>query len=843
MSRIRWSTIGRALGVWMGLCLAPWSGGVRADVPATVAFQLTLLTSSGAPVAGTYAVAVRLYATQTATSALWTETLPSVTVAAGLMDAVLGAGTPLPADLFATHAALWVGVSVDGEPELPRRPITAVPYALHAATAQTAVTASGLQCSGCLATTALAFDPSTQAELDAHAANPSAHHTRYTASEAVAAMGGKATSNPLHHDRFTNAEAVAAMGAKAATNPLHHDRFTDAEAVAAMGALDPSNPLNHDRYTEDDAIVATEAMVAAVDGMSGGTVTGDLYVDGSLTVGGQTVCTSAGNCATSDTLAALQCGEGQVVKFISGAWTCAVDLGTLPSQPCQGKNFGLQWNGTKFVCVDLSGQTVPNITDSWGFTWDGLERPPLQWQAAHDVCETEGGRLPTHTELVRVNFATGSGEVGQSFDTAPLWTEIEWQAAVHGTVTLNNGTVSSSADTTARAYRCVWPPSNAPYFWACHGPAGSTCWGTNGEKKRYRIDKYDRPPLPYNAAVRECMLYHAHVPYERDLTEEIQRGLPYGSNQWVWTSDMEGGTSGPTRAGIVRWNGVVTGFTDYYSTYATWSSRTLTQLRRFRCIGIKYDAGTNPVELDTEFTGDSSGLKGDDLDRAVSTYAPAVTTCFEAGGHLPTERDLHELIADGLPYGSGAWLWTSDQEGHNGTNFLNGVVKWSAVDRSFHDASSTYSSWAYKNKSPGYAYRCVYYPIDTEYAGPSSCNGGCYVLTKPGGGKTWIDTTDRAKTQYATAVRNCISAGGHLPTERDMTEAIRAGLPNGTKTWVFTSDSEGYNGTQFLTGLVRWTGVQTAFTDLYSTYASWGYKSSSSTYYRPYRCMWTNELR
>jgi hypothetical protein len=81
----------------------------------------------------------------------------------------------------------------------------------------------------------------------------------YRDSDAVAAMGAKANTNPLNHDRYTNAEAVAAMGTKANTNPLNHDRYTNAEAVAAMGTKGNSNPLNHDRYTNAEAVAAMGA--------------------------------------------------------------------------------------------------------------------------------------------------------------------------------------------------------------------------------------------------------------------------------------------------------------------------------------------------------------------------------------------------------------------------------------------------------------------------------------------------------------------------------------------------------------------------------------------------------
>ena len=130
------------------------------------------------------------------------------------------------------------------------------------------------------------------ADITAHAGIANAHHERYTDSEAVAAMGAKADTNPLHHERYTEAEAVAAMGTKADANPLHHNkttsfgeltdsasdtqipgtiardsevtseitthaaipdahhaRYTDTEAVSAMGTKSDANPLHHDKTT------------------------------------------------------------------------------------------------------------------------------------------------------------------------------------------------------------------------------------------------------------------------------------------------------------------------------------------------------------------------------------------------------------------------------------------------------------------------------------------------------------------------------------------------------------------------------------------------------------------
>jgi hypothetical protein len=107
----------------------------------------------------------------------------------------------------------------------------------------------------------------------------------------------------------------------------------------------------------------------------------------------------------------------------------------------------------------------------------------------------------------------------------------------------------------------------------------------------------------------------------------------------------------------------------------------------------------------------------------------------------------------------------------------------------------------------------------------------------------WMDQADRPANRFHIAIRTCNDLGGHLATERDLTEMIREGLPNGSNTWIHTSDQQGYNDTQFLVGIIKWAGTNTGFTDQYPTYATWGYKINSSSYNLPYRCVWTNELR
>jgi hypothetical protein len=111
----------------------------------------------------------------------------------------------------------------------------------------------------------------------------------------------------------------------------------------------------------------------------------------------------------------------------------------------------------------------------------------------------------------------------------------------------------------------------------------------------------------------------------------------------------------------------------------------------------------------------------------------------------------------------------------------------------------------------------------------------------------WFDTFDRAPALDVTAaIDACRKLGGHLPSERDLIEAIRAGLPNGSNTFLQTSDPEigqvpMVSG--ILLGVVKWTGTMPTYDDVWTTTAdsraTWGWPTDV----RPYRCMWTNELR
>ncbi|HIN86904.1 MAG TPA: hypothetical protein EYN06_10510 [Myxococcales bacterium] len=88
----------------------------------------------------------------------FTQLLDAVVVDGGVFSSEL----QFSAELFKSAAQTWVGVTVSGEAELPRRPFRSVPFAIWA---------SDLDCSGCVSKDELAFAIYTQTEVDAMTAD------------------------------------------------------------------------------------------------------------------------------------------------------------------------------------------------------------------------------------------------------------------------------------------------------------------------------------------------------------------------------------------------------------------------------------------------------------------------------------------------------------------------------------------------------------------------------------------------------------------------------------------------------------------------------------------------
>ncbi len=217
-------------------------------VPGSLSYQGYLTDPSGSPVNGTVSITFALYDTDVAGSLQWSES-QSVDVSQGLFQVELGSD---PLNIFTADQfdmPLWLGMTVATDTEMsPRTPLTSVGFAFKAEDAETvngstaaeldqsahvsdlanphAVTPSqiGAATSGALTNhtinnsnphgvTAAQVGAATSAEILAHTVIPGAHHSRYSNSEAVSAMGTTSNTNSLRHNRYTNANAVTAIKA------------------------------------------------------------------------------------------------------------------------------------------------------------------------------------------------------------------------------------------------------------------------------------------------------------------------------------------------------------------------------------------------------------------------------------------------------------------------------------------------------------------------------------------------------------------------------------------------------------------------------------------------------
>ena len=112
-----------------------------ASVPHVVRVTGIVHSADGLPAAHVETVTLSIYADETGGSPIWEETQNVPIDSTGQYTALLGASRPegLPLQLFASGDAHWLAIRFErpGETDQPRTRVTSVPYALHAADADT----------------------------------------------------------------------------------------------------------------------------------------------------------------------------------------------------------------------------------------------------------------------------------------------------------------------------------------------------------------------------------------------------------------------------------------------------------------------------------------------------------------------------------------------------------------------------------------------------------------------------------------------------------------------------------------------------------------------------------
>ena len=108
-------------------------------VPSLVRFTGTANDLNGKPLSGVVGITFALYSNQQGGAPLWLETQNVTPDQNGRYSVLLGStkNTGVPAELFTSGEARWVGVQVLGQAEQARVLLLSVPYALKAADAAT----------------------------------------------------------------------------------------------------------------------------------------------------------------------------------------------------------------------------------------------------------------------------------------------------------------------------------------------------------------------------------------------------------------------------------------------------------------------------------------------------------------------------------------------------------------------------------------------------------------------------------------------------------------------------------------------------------------------------------
>jgi len=102
-----------------------------ADAPGLIPLQGVLTDPEGYPIMGQADVIFALYPSNSAEMALWTES-QELTLQDGTFTAYLGEKTELSLDIFQENDEVWLGVTVEDDPEMSRVLLGSAPYAAFA---------------------------------------------------------------------------------------------------------------------------------------------------------------------------------------------------------------------------------------------------------------------------------------------------------------------------------------------------------------------------------------------------------------------------------------------------------------------------------------------------------------------------------------------------------------------------------------------------------------------------------------------------------------------------------------------------------------------------------------
>jgi hypothetical protein len=350
-------------------------------VPRLVRFTGTARDLNGSPVTGVVGITFSLYAEETGGAPLWLETQNAQADANGHYSVLLGTtkADGLPAELFTSEQARWVGVQISGQAEQPRVLLVSAPYALKAGDAETV---GGLPASAFVlansagagvskgGTTAATSTATTKAASSAVPANP--------------AVTGKGVVNFIPMWDTTSDIIDSIMFQK--SSQIGINTIAPAATLDVSGKTDVRDTLTLFPKSTDATLlvsgtsfkVDSTGKVTFISGQTfpgTGTITGITTASGSgLSGGGTSGTLSLKVPAAGVTNAMLQNSKVTLNASTAGGLTVpgAMTLGstyTIGLKPCSA-NQVLQYSGTTWACKTLGTGTgtVTSVGSGAGLT-------------------------------------------------------------------------------------------------------------------------------------------------------------------------------------------------------------------------------------------------------------------------------------------------------------------------------------------------------------------------------------------------------------------------------------------------------------------------------------------
>jgi len=414
-------------------------------LPRLVRFGGIVKDLNGNPLTGVVGITFALYSEQSGGAALWLETQNVTADSNGHYVAVLGSSTPdgLPAEIFTSEQARWVGVQVSGQAEQPRVLLVSAPYALKAGDAETI---GGLPPSAFVLA-----NQGTAGGVKNAVAPASANAQKNSAPPANPNVTGKGVVDFIPMWDTTSDIVDSIIFQKSSEIGIH--TTTPAATLDVNGKTDVRDTLTLFPKSTDSTLAIsgttfkvdqsgkvtfitgqtfpgtgtiTGITTATGSGLSGGGTTGTLSLkvpaagitnamlanpSFTLTAGGGMAGGGSVSLGGTTTLGLKTCSANQVLQYVSGVWTCSnAGTGTVTSVGSGAGLTGGPITGTGTLSVDTTKVPLLGAAN----TFVGNQAVTGNMTASGQV---QGGvvNATTSFDLGGIPFASGSSSLSTTF--------------------------------------------------------------------------------------------------------------------------------------------------------------------------------------------------------------------------------------------------------------------------------------------------------------------------------------------------------------------------------------------------------------------------------------------